>query len=261
MKKSTLLGVIGACALLVVASFSMAKPATLKRSFDVEQGGSLFIDSDAGSIEVSTHNRDTIEVEVDKRGRNADDFTVTMDQSGDDLKIYGKKSSGNWFSGFSLDVHYKVVVPTRYDVHLRTGGGGIEVANLTGDIDAHTSGGGIRVGDIIGDVDVRTSGGSIKVGEVAGNLKAHTSGGSITAKITKQPTEDSALTTSGGSVTAYLAPGIAVDLEARTSGGSVSSEIPVNGTLKQTRIKGEINGGGPRLKLATSGGSVRIKEL
>lgn len=260
MKKSTLLGVIGACALLVVASFSMAKPATLERSFQVEQGGSLFIDSDAGSIEVSTHNRNTIEVEVDKRGRNADDFTITMDQSGNDLKINGKKS-GSWFSGFSLDVHYKVTVPERYDVHLRTGGGSIALDNLTGNVDAHTSGGSIRVGAINGDVDVRTSGGSIKVEEVAGNLKAHTSGGSITAKITQQPTEDSALTTSGGSVTAYLAPNIAVDLDARTSGGSVSSEIPVNGTLKQTRIKGEINGGGPELKLATSGGSVRVKEL
>jgi hypothetical protein len=69
------------------------------------------------------------------------------------------------------------------------------------------------------------------------------------------------LTTSGGSVTAYLANDIAVDLDASTSGGRVKSDFMVVGKIKKTSIKGTINGGGPDLKLKTSGGSVRIKTL
>jgi len=56
-------------------------------------------------------------------------------------------------------------------------------------------------------------------------------------------------------------PDIAVDIKARTSGGSVKSELAVNGTSKRNRIEGKINGGGPKLDLKTSGGSVRIKEI
>jgi DUF4097 and DUF4098 domain-containing protein YvlB len=116
------------------------------------------------------------------------------------------------------------------------------------------------LGKIRGDVDVKTSGGSIRVDEVSGTINAHTSGGSITAIISQQPLGDSRLTTSGGSVSASLAPSIAVDLTASTSGGRVSSEFEVDGSVKKTRITGKVNGGGPKLVLKTSGGSVRIKK-
>jgi hypothetical protein len=62
-------------------------------------------------------------------------------------------------------------------------------------------------------------------------------------------------------LTAYLAKGIAVDVDASTSGGRVRSEFDVDGRVKRTSIRGRINGGGPELKMKTSGGSVSIKEI
>jgi len=59
----------------------------------------------------------------------------------------------------------------------------------------------------------------------------------------------------------YLVPSVALDLYAKTSGGRVSSEFDVSGSVKKTKIEGEINGGGPKLFLKTSGGSVRVKTL
>jgi len=110
-------------------------------------------------------------------------------------------------------------------------------------------------------VKVKTSGGSIKVDEVTGAIDAKTSGGSIKLRMTEQPKHDSQLRTSGGSVKAYLTSGIAVDLTASTSGGSVSTDFNVNGSVRRTSIDGEINGGGPKLKLHTSGGSVKIEKI
>lgn len=70
----------------------------------------------------------------------------------------------------------RLIVPSRFNVDVRTGGGGIDIDDLEGNVLAQTSGGGIDVGYIRnGSVDVRTSGGGI---EVAGStlipsMKAH----------------------------------------------------------------------------------------
>lgn len=245
--------------LLISASHARSNHPPIERSFDVESGGSLTIRSDSGSIDVESHDIDKVEVIVTKKGRNDDNFDVEFFHEGKDVKIVGERDS--MFGSFHSSVHFKIKVPKEYNIDIKTGGGSIELADIKGRVDARTSGGSIELGRIEGDVDVNTSGGAIRVDEVLGNINAHTSGGSIKANISKQPTEDSELSTSGGSVTVYLSPDIAVDLNARTSGGSVKSDLAVDGTTKRNRIEGKINGGGPRLELKTSGGSVRIKEI
>lgn len=162
---------------------------------------------------------------------------------------------------------------------LRTSGGSIRIAGANGEIDARSSGGSIEVGDTKGKVDVRTSGGSIRVGrsggeviaktsgggihieEALGSVDAHTSGGSIHATIARQPSGDSRLSTSGGNVTVELASGIRADLDAKSSGGSVTSDVPVtiHGTKDENELEGQINGGGPKLVLRSSGGGIRIR--
>ena len=243
----------------LVVGVTHAKSETIEKSFAVKSGGTFYLKSDSGSIEIESHGRDMVEIEVEKKGRNIDDFVVEFSQDGNDVRVSGERD-GSYFKR-SANVHFLVKIPKDYNVNLKTGGGSIELADLKGTVDAKTSGGSISLGRIEGDVDVDTSGGSIRVDEVAGNIDAHTSGGSIKAKITKQPTADCRLTTSGGSVTVYLAPEIAVDLDASTSGGSVSSELDVTGKIKPRHIKGTINGGGPDLELHTSGGSVRVKSI
>ena len=244
---------------LILVGVAQAKEELIEKEFEVKDGGTLFLDSDSGAIEISTHNKPIVEVEVFKKGKDADDFTVSFEQSGNDVTIEGDKKSMGWGS-YSLQIKFVVKVPSEYNLELETGGGSIEVQDLTGDIDANTSGGSIRIEDVKGDVDVKTSGGSIRVEDVAGNVEGRTSGGSIKVKFSEQISEDSVLSTSGGSIAAYLPPSIKLDIDASTSGGRVKSDFDVDGSVKKTKIKGEINGGGPLLKLRTSGGSVSIKE-
>ena len=244
---------------LLFVGISQAKPSLSEKTFEVKPGGTLYLESDSGAVEVVSHSGTTVEVRVKKKGDNKESFVVTYEQDGNDVKVVGERE-GSFFRR-SSNVQFIIKVPEDYNVDLRTGGGSINLSKLRGQVEAYTSGGSIRLGHIEGDVNVKTSGGSIKVEEVAGNINAHTSGGSIKATITKQPTKDCKLTTSGGSVTAYLSPSIAVDLVASTSGGTVGSEFDVNGSLKKQSLKGTINGGGPQLVLKTSGGSVRVKKL
>ena len=168
-------------------------------------------------------------------------------------------------------------------VDLKTSGGSIEVGDVAGDVQAQTSGRGIRFGDIqgsvwgktsgggikvekcSGDVDVHTSGGSIKLGSTIGTVNARTSGGSIQALLTAQLHDECSLRTSGGNITVILIPDIAIDVDATTSGGSVSTDFAVASTIQgkvpKNRLKGSINGGGPLMKLRTSGGGIRLQKI
>lgn len=258
MKKLSVWVVLSVLAVAFIG-LSQAKESLLNKSFKVGSGGTFTLDTDNGSVEVESHESDTVEILVKKKGRDADSLKIAFTQDGDDVKVTGNKESFSFFN--SSSVHFIVKVPSKYNLDIRTNGGSIAIESLTGKVDAYTSGGSIRLGEIKGDVEIKTSGGSIKVDEVDGNIKAHTSGGSINVKFASQPTKDSRLTTSGGSITAYLIPSIKLDLYASTSGGRVSSEFDVEGKIKKTKIDGKVNGGGPELTLKTSGGSVRIKAL
>ena len=233
---------------------------TFTEKFNVNLGGQLTIQTDAGSIKIETHNQATIELRVNIENREGDEFSYRHELSNGNLSIIGEiERKQNWVR--NLKVEFKLLIPKNYNVKLNTSGGSLSIEDLTGELDARTSGGSINVGNIIGDVELHTSGGSINTESITGNLNAHTSGGSIKVTIDKQLTEDAKLTTSGGSITAYLIPDIQIDIQASTSGGRVKSDFDIDGKVKKMSVRGSINGGGPKLTLKTSGGSIKIKEI
>ncbi len=165
--------------------------------------------------------------------------------------------------------------------HLRTSGGGIKLGKMGGLVDAHTSGGSISLDEARGAVELKTSGGSISVGRVAGSaelstsggnikidsvasaIRAHTSGGNIRANIAGPLKEECSLSTSGGSVHVSVDKTAAFRLDASTSGGSVDAE-GLTVTLEKasrdrSRLAGAVNGGGPLLKLRSSGGGIAVR--
>ena len=169
-------------------------------------------------------------------------------------------------------------------VQARTSGGSIRHAGTSASVDANTSGGSIAIGHVqgavfartsggriaieqAGPVTARTSGGSIAIGQARGAVQAKTSGGSIDATLAVQPQDDSELRTSGGSITMRLAPDIAVDIDASSSGGNVRVEdgLALDGDHLERGepwkdVQATLNGGGPTLRLRTSGGSIRLRQ-
>ena len=229
-----------------------------------------------------------------------DDHELDFHQVGNEVRITieAHRRLRSWFSWNDRGFTLKAVVPRRFNADLTTSGGSIAVDDLIGDVRSKTSGGSLKFGRIegpvwgrtsggsirleqsVGDADVKTSGGSIDIGGVDGQVSAHTSGGSIsierargrveattsggsiTARIASQPQGDCELSTSGGNVTIHLSRDLRFNLDARPSGGSVSTDVPVQArTVGKRELRGPINGGGPQLRLRTSGGRIRIKDL
>ncbi len=206
---------------------------TVPRRFDLD------LDTAGGSISVE-------DLEGEVRAQTSGGSLSFGDIRG---PVWGRTSGGSIALAGSLG---------KADVE--TSGGSIRIGEVDGPVRAHTSGGSIRIDRARGSVDAHTSGGGIEVEEVLGAIQAHTSGGSITARISEQPRQACSLETSGGSITVYLAPGVGVDVDARAS-GRVTADMPVEArSQSRTALSGTVHGGGPRLLLRTSGGSIYLRE-
>jgi hypothetical protein len=204
----------------------------------------------------------------------------------------------HWGSWPPVRVDFVVTVPARFAAELKTSGGNIRVGDLNGKVQAHTSGGNERFGRIGGEVDastsggsislaagagkvslftsggdievgpaggpaeLRTSGGNIRIGAVTGALIARTSGGNIRATFTNRLTDDCVLATSGGEVRVTVPPGLGFRLDAATSGGTIRADgleivLSSNGSHRD-RLAGTVAGGGPQIRLRSSGGDIEI---
>ena len=311
MKSHTLLLTAGLLALAPISAHAKIE-RVIEKTFTVQPGGVLKVETHGGDIRVQTSADPTVKVVARERIRASSDaeadeilskLTLTIEQQaggGSALAKYEKKLAGfHWGSWPPVQVDFTVTVPAAYNVDLHTSGGDITVGDLngkaylrtsggdltlgkiSGDIDGGTSGGNvrleeglavvklgtsggdIRVGRAVGATDLGTSGGNIDIKSVENTLRAATSGGDVSAGIAGPLKGDCKLSTSGGRVRVTVDKAAAFDLDASTSGGDVDASgltITIErGGSGRSRLSGKVNGGGPLLKLRSSGGNVIVQ--
>jgi DUF4097 and DUF4098 domain-containing protein YvlB len=104
-------------------------------------------------------------------------------------------------------------------------------------------------------------GGDITVDDFTGpSVQATTSGGSVSADFANAPTADCDLHTMGGNVTIHLPDTAAVTLNGHTMGGEVKTDfaVPTKEGFGNDSVDSPINGGGPTLKMDTTGGNIEV---
>jgi len=236
-------------------------------------GGSLRLDDIGGAINAETG------------GGSIDVGTVGGDLSlrtgGGSIKVGSAKGKINAETGGGS----VVVVSCLLGAVLETGGGSIEVQHCSGSLKVTTGGGSIDLGEIAGPAEIETGGGSIRLSSATGAVRAETGGGSITLNgvptaraetgaggivakfVSGAERTDSVLETSAGDITVYLAPNLAMTIRASielANGHRIRSdfaEIRVStdggewgpGTAT---AEGNLNGGGPVLKVRTTTGDI-----
>ncbi len=146
------------------------------------------------------------------------------------------------------------------DIEAGSSGGGVDVKQVRGDVRVTSSGGSVQVAQVTGDVDASSSGGGVHVDGVGGRVTADSSGGSVSAVLAAGNGAGGSLSSSGGGVSVAIAGDSRLSIDASSSGGSVKCELPVrsSGKPSRTSLRGDLNGGGPLLKLRSSGGGIRI---
>jgi DUF4097 and DUF4098 domain-containing protein YvlB len=280
-------------ALALIGALSLPAQAwaedEVREYIDVTPGGTLEIRLAAGSVEIDTHSEDTVAIEASG--------SAACRIEGDSENTSIVCGPRGFISLGRPSTRLRVLVPERYSLVVRTRSGSIEIGQLEGEVEAVTINGSIslegargwvslrsvagsvRAEDIDGDLEVRAIGGSVNVFDVTGRVEAHATGGRILLDEVGGPVEARAVGGSvdvrfthdpsgtieadGGGIRIELPEEARLTLDADAVGGNVrvETELRIQRSDRRRgteRVQGEINGGGPELKLRARGGGILI---
>lgn len=293
-----IIGTFMVSALCVLGGSAIAANRTYNETFDIDARGLVFLKSDHGDVEVKTNDGNTVEVRIEVSGSESfvKDFEVSMIATDQGVEITGKTDrwlKRRWIDSNQVRIYIDAPAYARLELRtsggdmradgpravtmMQTSGGDIDVRNMAGEMEFdtsggnisaqgmagrqiyHTSGGNILARDLEGEVTASTSGGNVELEGRMGPVEAKSSGGSLRIEL-RGENQGIHARTSGGDIHLIAPADMEADLFARTSGGRVKSdlEITVSGRISESKVEGTVNGGGPKVRLTTSGGSIRI---
>ena len=249
---------------------------------DLESGGgNIHLDDIGGEVTAETGGG-TIEV-------GSVEGNVSLQTGGGNIKVASAKGEIKAESGGGS----VVVLSGLQGAVLETGGGSIRVDKCSGRVKATTGGGSVDLGEIGGSAEIETGAGSIRLASAKGRVQAQTGGGSIqldgAASVQAETSAggiivkllssngavgrtNSTLETSAGDITVYLANDLAISIRAEieiANGHTIHSDfsdIRVSSEggpwgPKTVTAEGQLNGGGPMLKVRTNSGNVNFRRV
>ena len=265
----------------------------IKKSYDVRPGGTLHLDMDRGNIEIETTTDDKVLIELERVAKAEDEAMAervlarheySFEKRSNDIYIRSRYDDEGrmmkWRKRSKIRIRVLVRVPEQYNIDFSNGGGNVEIAEVDGRIQGRTGGGNIIVEGVRGLIDIASGAGNIEIeGDIesaevntgAGNInlyglrgavEANTGAGNVYAEITRQPRQDSDLHSGAGNVTVALARGVSVNVDATAALGSAQCDgfpLKVSKKWLKKSFSGEINGGGPELRMYAGVGNVTLR--
>ncbi len=290
---------IAACCLMcLIVSPGLAGPTdiidTVKESFKVQTGGTLIIDIDNGSIVVETTRAHEVRIELErsvavtdaaeaKRVLERHEYSIA--QLGNNVEVRSRFDGAASFFGRRnrdrMRLRATIQIPEQYNVDFTSGSGNVHLADIGGSVHGRTGAGNVLIGRVDGElnvssgsgnielsgargsVTVSTGAGNVSLNEVHGAVEVKTGAGNVSAYITDQPHERSVLETGAGNITVYLTDRIRADIDAIAALGSAQTDFPlqVEGKWMSKSFAGDLNGGGPAIRMRAGVGNVALKRI
>lgn len=230
----------------VVLLLSTAEASELKvlhkKTFQVNAGEKLKLESDAGDVVIKTADANEVTVVIYGNSKAEDKMEFEITKTNYGVFVKGEKVGSflsNLFSAFkNIDVRFEIQVPKKFNAAVSTSGGDVRIDDLDGKIDISTAGGDIKVSASEGDAKVSTAGGDIKFKQHIGSVNGSTAGGDIIVE-TRNGKID--LSTAGGDIKIYC---VNASVDASTTGGDIYAEI---------------DGDNLGVELSSTGGDVRVE--
>jgi DUF4097 and DUF4098 domain-containing protein YvlB len=267
----------------IVAGTASAEEWT--KSYTVSGRARVRVDSNDGSVRVTTGDSKNIELRVSYNGYTIDkNLTITSNQNGDEVQLSARARNGiSWgWGGMHRSLSIEVHMPRAADLNVDTGDGSVEAEAIIGNLDIHTGDGHIRVEGAKGSIRLRTGDGSIEGRDLDGKLEANTGDGHVTldgrfdtlniktgdGSINARANPGSKLDagwnvrTGDGSVEMSIPGDLQANIDATTNDGRISLGIPVTveGSMGTSQIHGKMNGGGQPLTIHTGDGSIHLNK-
>ncbi len=249
------------CILTLIAVLAIAATASAERlqepfdrTIEMRAGGTVSIDNVNGRIMVSSWEQPRVRIHAIRRAESRealDKVQVEVRTTADSVEIVTRtpKREGSGFLDFlfgdgdNMSVEYDVTVPRASD---------LKVDNTNGSI---------NVSDLNGRLELGTTNGRIEAVRCSGSINAGTTNGAIRAELLQvDASKKMEFETTNGSISLTVPATFAADVEADTTNGSIRSDLPVlTKSFSRRELRGTINGGGTRLSLHTTNGSIEIR--
>ena len=258
------------CCSLTIAKSDRLFEDTIIKTYQVENGGTLTIDSNLGEIDVKGVKGNQVQIKIIRQikaesQRAANQILEYLDidthQQTQDVVIYAKYHQPKnqffkWIDGSHRwpNLRFIITVPTVYHLDLITEDGDITISQIQGNVYCSTSDGDVLVEDITGPADIKTSDGNVQIENVNGPVAVKTSDGNI---LLDECSESVDLKTSDGDIRVNWVKG---DVIAYTSDGHIAiQETKGAVTAKTSDGDIEVNEFGNKIEAITSDGSITAK--
>jgi hypothetical protein len=157
------------------------------------------------------------------------------------------------------------------DLRAITHGGEVHIGRVSGNAKLETMGGDVGLESCGGSVIAKTGGGDLRLKKVRGSVNASAGGGDVYCEIVGRETPEGVSITSGsGDVTLVLPANFRANVEIQVNGVDEDTDAIVSAfpeiaisrrpMAMQASAKGQLNGGGPRVAIRISSGTVRLKK-
>ncbi len=241
--------------IFLVATIAAASERKIHRTAQLDLTGNLSIDTHNGSITVTTWNQPAVDVMA--RIEPAD-FGKDEDVQKTDVKVTGSSGSVRiesdysdvptrltWF-GVQRDlpqIHYTISMPATARLDVDAHNARIRVTGLRGDLKVNTHNGDIDVADFDGGASIESHNGDVHIGY-------------------RSFTKSARVETHNGGIDFKLPAQARFHVDARGHHMDMSSDFPITvGSMRDSRYVGDVNGGGPELRVSTHNGALKLRKL
>lgn len=240
----------------------LAAKDTLKKEIPVEPGNNLTIDlKSGGTVFLTGWDQPKAEMTVEFANGDRSDWTIEFSKTDDGVTA---DCRSNRTSSRHHPPAFHFQVPRRFNVRVKTMGGGITIRHLEGKLDGRTMGGSLDLSNLNGIISMETMGGEITLTESKVDGKVHTMGGHVRIE---NVIGDIKGTSMGGNVI-YKNVGPASGsssgktVKIKTMGGAIHVEEADQGAEVDT-MGGDIHIHRARVfvNARTMGGDIRIDEV
>lgn len=256
-------------AIVALAAFrSSARADDWSKTYDLTAKPELRVDTRDASVHIEAWDQNKIEARVTTRGWHlgTGGVEIVEHQQGNTVDLELRQPHTHFSLGIdNRRIELEIRMPRNAKVNVHTGDGNVSAKGLKGELDFATGDGRLELDDVDGNLHAHTSDGSVRVSGRFDVLELRTSDGrvQVEARPGSQLREPWEVRSSDGSVSLRIPADLAADVELHTSDGSITTNIPISveGNFSHHDVRGKINGGGNRLTVHTSDGSVTLDKF
>ena len=270
------------------SSYTEKHQEEMARSFSLKPGSKVTVRNPRGSIRVRTWDRQEASLKAVKVAwgatseaarRGVEETEVRTEQRPEGLYIEAVLPE-RWpdLDMGRVEVHLELCLPKKVDLDLANSRGdvrvedvegevsvvndrgGIALSGIVGGVEVHGDRGPVEVRDVEGEVSISNDRGSVRVEGVDGKVEVRNDRGDITVRLPEDVRHPYTLRTDRNRIEVYIPPGSGVSVYAKAHRGKVVTDFPLDVSIRgrSSIARGELNGGGPEIRLLTDRGDIHI---